>query len=52
MQYFPPALENLVEQFARLPGVGVKSAQRLAFFVLGLPMDQAEAYIAAPGKPW
>ena len=25
MQYFPPALENLVEQFARLPGVGVKS---------------------------
>ena len=30
MQYFPPALENLVEQFARLPGVGVKSAQRLA----------------------
>ena len=28
MQYFPPALENLVEQFARLPGVGVKSAQR------------------------
>ena len=26
MQYFPPALENLVEQFARLPGVGVKSA--------------------------
>ena len=22
MQYFPPALENLVEQFARLPGVG------------------------------
>ena len=34
MQYFPPALENLVEQFARLPGVGVKSAQRLAFHVL------------------
>lgn len=23
MQYFPPALENLVEQFAKLPGVGV-----------------------------
>ena len=37
MQYFPPALENLVEQFARLPGVGVKSAQRLAFHVLSLP---------------
>ena len=34
MQYFPPALENLVEQFARLPGVGVKSAQRLAFHII------------------
>ena len=37
MQYFPPALENLVEQFAKLPGVGVKSAQRLAFYVLSRP---------------
>ena len=34
MDYFPPALENLVEQFAKLPGVGRKSAQRLAFFIL------------------
>ena len=34
MQYFPPALERLVEQFARLPGIGYKSAQRLAFFIL------------------
>ena len=42
MQYFPPALENLVEQFAKLPGVGVKSAQRLAFHVLSMPED-AEA---------
>ena len=39
MQYFPPALENLVEQFAKLPGVGVKSAQRLAFHVLSMPED-------------
>ena len=52
MEYFPAPLEKLTEQFARLPGVGRKSAQRLAFFVLGLPMDQAEAYIAAPGKHW
>ena len=43
MEYFPPALERLVEQFARLPGVGRKSAQRLAFFVLGLPEQEAEA---------
>ena len=44
MQYFPPALENLVEQFARLPGVGVKSAQRLAFHVLSLPEEDAAAF--------
>lgn len=44
---FPPALDALVEQFARLPGVGRKSAQRLAFFVLGLPEDQVDAFAQA-----
>ena len=47
MQYFPPALENLVEQFAKLPGVGVKSAQRLAFYVLSMPDDEANAFAQA-----
>ena len=47
MEYFPPALEALVEQFARLPGVGKKSAQRLAFFVLGLPDEDARAFADA-----
>ena len=43
MQYFPPALETLVEQFAKLPGVGVKSAQRLAFYVLSMSEEAATA---------
>ncbi len=47
MDYFPPALETLVEQFARLPGIGKRSAQRLAFFVLSLPEGEAEAFAAA-----
>ena len=47
MEYFPAPLEKLVEQFARLPGVGSKSAQRLAFHVLNLPMEQAQAYADA-----
>ena len=47
MQYFPPALENLVEHFAKLPGVGVKSAQRLAFHVLSLPEEEAAAFAQA-----
>jgi recombination protein RecR len=47
MQYFPPALESLVEQFARLPGVGTKSAQRLAFYVLSLSEEEAAAFADA-----
>ena len=42
MEFFPAPLEKLVEQFARLPGIGGKSAQRLAFFVLGLSQAEAE----------
>ncbi|MGE3191529.1 MAG: recombination mediator RecR, partial [Vicinamibacterales bacterium] len=38
----PAPLENLVEQFKRLPGIGAKSAQRLAFHVLKTPREDAE----------
>ena len=44
MEYFPPALENLVEHFATLPGIGRKTAQRLAFYVLSLPQEEADAF--------
>jgi recombination protein RecR len=47
MQHFPPALETLVEHFARLPGIGKKSAQRLAFHVLSLSEEEAAAFAAA-----
>ena len=47
MQYFPAALQNLADQFARLPGIGGKTAQRLAFHVLGLPQDRAEEFAEA-----
>jgi len=47
MEYFPAALEALVEQFARLPGIGSKSAQRLAFHVLSLPEEEARAFADA-----
>ena len=51
MEFFPAPLENLVEQFARLPGIGSKSAQRLAFHVLNLPQDQARAFADAILRP-
>ena len=47
MQFFPAALQNLADQFARLPGIGGKTAQRLAFHVLQLPLDDAEEFAQA-----
>jgi recombination protein RecR len=38
----PASLQNLVDQFKRLPGIGAKSAQRLAFHVLKTPREEAE----------
>lgn len=44
MQYYAAPLEKLIEQFQRLPGVGRKSAQRLAFYLLSLPQGEAEEF--------
>jgi DNA replication and repair protein RecR len=41
MAFFPAALDNLIDRFASLPGIGRKSAQRLAFYVLSLPDEEA-----------
>ncbi len=47
MQYFPASLQDLTDHFARLPGIGGKTAQRLAFYVLSLPMADAQAFADA-----
>ena len=47
MEYFPAPLEKLVEQFASLPGIGGKSAQRLAFHVLGLSQEEVQEFAGA-----
>ena len=47
MQFFPAALQNLADQFARLPGIGSKTAQRLAFHVLELPLEEAQEFADA-----
>ena len=47
MQYFPAAMQELADQFARLPGIGGKTAQRLAFHVLELPLEDAQAFADA-----
>ena len=47
MSFFPPSLENLIDKFASLPGIGKKSAQRLAFYVLSLPDAEAISFAGA-----
>lgn len=47
MSFFPVTLENLIDKFAGLPGIGYKSAQRLAFHVLSLPDEEAESFAEA-----
>jgi recombination protein RecR len=44
---FPEPLVRLVEELQRLPGVGPKSAQRLAFHMLKAPRENAERLAAA-----
>ncbi len=47
MSFFPASLENLIDKFAALPGIGRKSAQRLAFHVLSLPEAEALSFADA-----
>ena len=47
MQFFPAPLQNLADCFARLPGIGGKTAQRLAFHVLEMPMEEAQGFADA-----
>lgn len=47
MSMFPASLENLIDKFASLPGVGKKSAQRLAFHILSLPDEDAVSFANA-----
>lgn len=44
---YPAPLVHLIEQFQKLPGIGAKGAQRLAFHVLKAPREDAERFAAA-----
>ncbi len=47
MRFFTAPVENLIEQFQKLPGIGRKTAQRLAFFLLALPETEAQSFANA-----
>ncbi len=42
MASYPPAVQSLIDEFGRLPGIGPKSAQRIAFHMLKLPLLDAQ----------
>lgn len=50
MSYYIQPLKNLITEFAKMPGIGRKSAQRLAYYVLSLDDNQALALARAIEK--
>lgn len=47
MQYNAVPLQKLIEQFERMPGIGRKTAQRIAFYILGLPKNESDEIATA-----
>lgn len=47
MDFYPVAIEKLIEEFAKLPGIGYKTAQRLTIYILNLPGDEVKEFAKA-----
>ncbi|MCI6276562.1 MAG: recombination mediator RecR [Clostridium sp.] len=47
MDFYPVAIEKLIEEFAKLPSIGYKTAQRLTLHVLNLPKEEVEGFAHA-----
>ena len=47
MEFYSDNISRLVENLSVLPGIGAKTAQRLAFHILGMPQEQVEKMAAA-----
>lgn len=44
MDYYSSQISKLIEELSRLPGIGTKSAQRLAFHIINMPKEQVEQF--------
>ena len=42
MDYFSKQISELIEELSKLPGVGPKSAQRLAFYLINRPVEEVQ----------
>jgi len=47
LDFYPVAIEKLIEEFSKLPGIGYKTAQRLTLHVLNLPKEEVEGFSKA-----
>ena len=47
MAYYAKPLERLIEELSRLPGIGPKTAQRLAFYILKMPEERVSSLAEA-----
>ncbi len=47
MDYYSSRISNLIEQLSKLPSIGNKTAQRLAFHIVNMPKEQAESLAGA-----
>ena len=47
MDYYSNQISRLIEEFSHLPGIGAKSAQRLAFHIINMPKEQVENFAKA-----
>ena len=47
MEYYSSQISKLIEELERLPGIGAKSAQRLAFHMISMPKEQVESLAEA-----
>ena len=47
MEYYSNAISQLIQQLSRLPGIGQKSAQRLAFHIINMPKEQVQQLATA-----
>ena len=47
MDYYSSQISRLIEEMAKLPGIGSKSAQRLAFHIINMPKEQVESLAAS-----
>jgi recombination protein RecR len=47
MNYYSAPIAKLIEQLSKLPGIGTKTAQRLAFYIINLPKEEVEQFASA-----